>query len=439
MKKPIFSSIHLLALCLSLSACSSGKDSPSSGTPGNGNTNPPEAEELPGTPTNLMATPGDHQVTLSWEAPSAGGSAITHYEYQQSLTSDTFDENTWTLAPGAESARQVTVSGLTVATTYFFRVRAVNTQGTGIPSSEMEAIPYDASIPTPGQPTNLVVTSGDRQVTLSWVAPNAGASVITHYEYQYRAASASGTFGGTWTHVSGAGLTVTISGLMGAATYFFRVRAVNAQGAGTPSTEMEATAYDGLTPTPGVPRNLAATPGDRQVTLNWEAPSVGASVITRYEYQYSTTSNTFGGTWTNTSGTETTVSSLTGATTYYFRVRAVNAQGAGIPSSEMEATAYDGPTAEPGQPRNLAATPGDRQVILSWEAPSVGASVITHYEYQYSTTSSAFGGTWANTSGTGTTVTISSLTGATTYFFSGASRECTGGRDTFLRNGGHSL
>ena len=309
----------------------------------------------------------------------------------------------------------VTISGLTAATAYFFRVRAVNAQGVGIPSSEIEATAYDGLTPEPGAPTNLAVTSGDRQVTLSWEAPSVGASVITRYEYQY--STTTGAFGGTWVDTSGTGTTVTVSGLTGATTYFFRVRAVNAQGGGIPSSEIEATAYDGLTPTPGAPTNLAATSGDRQVTLSWEAPSAGASAITHYEYQYSTTRGAFDGTWADTSGTETTVtiSGLTGATTYFFRVRAVNAQGGGIPSSEIEATAYDGPTPEPGQPTNLAATSGDRQVTLNWEAPSAGASAITHYEYQYSTTRGAFDGTWTNTSGTGTTV--SGLTGATTYYF----------------------
>ena len=69
-------------------------------------------------------------MTLSWEAPSAGASAITHYEYQQSLTSDTFDD-TWTKVPSDETT--VTVSSLMGATTYFFRVRAVNAQGAGMP------------------------------------------------------------------------------------------------------------------------------------------------------------------------------------------------------------------------------------------------------------------------------------------------------------------
>ena len=147
MKKSIFLFILFIVLCLSLSACSSGKDSPSSGngTPGNGNTNPPEPGKPPGVPPRLTATPGDRQVTLSWEAPSAGASAITHYEYKQSLIShmgdlpeSPFDENTWTKVPSDETT--VTVLGLMGATTYFFRVRAVNAQGAGMPSTEIEAI-----------------------------------------------------------------------------------------------------------------------------------------------------------------------------------------------------------------------------------------------------------------------------------------------------------
>ena len=258
MKKLIF---LLIVLCLSLSACNSGKDSSSSGsgTPSNGNTNPPEPGKPPGVPPTLTATSGDLQVTLSWEAPSAGGSAITHYEYQQSLTSGTFDENTWTLVTGTGTTgtgTTVTVSGLTGATTYYFRVRAVNTQGAGTPSTEMEAAAYDGLTPEPGQPTNLETTSGDRQVKLSWEAPSAGASLITGYEYQYR--TTSGTFGDTWTNTSGTGTTFIVSGLTGATTYTFRVRAVNAQGGGMHS-EMSATPYDG-------PTNLGAVCNDPETT-----------------------------------------------------------------------------------------------------------------------------------------------------------------------------
>ena len=298
----------------------------------------------------------------------------------------------------------------------------MNAQGAGIPSTEMEAFAYDGLTPEPGVPTNLTPTSGDHQVTLNWNAPSTvGASAITHYEYQYRTTS-SGTFGNTWTNVSSTGTTATVSSLLGATSYTFRVRAVNAQGPGAPSTEMEAIAYDGPTPEPGAPTDLTPTSGDHQVTLNWNAPStVGASVITHYEYQYETTSGTFDNTWTNVPGTGTTatVSSLLGATSYTFRVRAVNAQGPGAPSTEMEAIAYDGPTPEPGVPPRLMATSGERQVTLNWEASSLGASEIIHYEYQYSTTSGTFGDTWTEVSNweSALEVTIESLIVGTTYHF----------------------
>ena len=160
---------------------------------------------------------------------------------------------------------------------------------------------------------------------------------------------------------------------------------------------MEATAYDGPTPTPGVPTNLAATPGDSQVTLSWEAPSTGASAITGYEYQYSTTtvvlSAAHGPTVTGT-GTTVTVSSLTGATTYFFRVRAVNAQRGR--DTFLRNGGHSLRWANPDAGSNHKSGghfPGDGQVTLNWVAPSVGASVITHYEYQYSTTSRTFDAT----------------------------------------------
>ena len=110
--------------------------------------------------------------------------------------------------------------------------------------------------------------------------------------------SDTGTSG---TGTSGTGTSGTVPNLIGGTSYTFRVRAVNAQGHGTPSTEIEATPYDGeSTPEPGAPKDLRAIPGDRQVTLNWKAPShTGTSTITGYEYQYKTTGSAFDNTWTS--------------------------------------------------------------------------------------------------------------------------------------------
>ena len=420
--------LSIVVCCLFLSACekySSVKERGSdSGKPGN--EEPGKSPNKPGAPTSLAVASGDHEVTLSWEAPSAiGSSAITHYEYQKRTSDGAFDD-TWEVIPGGESVREYLVSSLNGATTYSFRVRAENSVGEGPPSEEIEGTAYDGPTAEPGKPTSLTAISGNLQVTLSWEIPGAlGASSITHYEYQKR--TSDGAFDNTWEVIPG-GESVReylVSSLNGATTYSFRVRAENGAGEGPPSEEIEGTAYDGPTAEPGAPTNLAATPGDHQVRLNWEAPSaLGASAITHYEYQKRTSDGAFDNTWEVIPGGESvrahTVSSLTGGTTYSFRVRAENGAGEGPPSEEIEGTAYDGPTAEPGAPRDLAATPGDHRVTLNWEAPSaLGASAITHYEYQKRTSDGAFDNTWEVIPG-GESVReylVSSLTGGTTYFF----------------------
>ena len=80
----------------------------------------------PGPPTDLVTTPGNQQVTLSWRAPSDdGGEPITHYVA--------------TATPGgatctATAATTCTVTGLTNGTPYTIAVVAVNAVGSGTPA-----------------------------------------------------------------------------------------------------------------------------------------------------------------------------------------------------------------------------------------------------------------------------------------------------------------
>ena len=76
---------------------------------------------VPGVPGSLSVLPGDAQVSLSWSAPSNGGSAILYYHIDME---------------GPTTAKQVsgtsyTWTGLTNGTTYRFAVRACNAVGCG--------------------------------------------------------------------------------------------------------------------------------------------------------------------------------------------------------------------------------------------------------------------------------------------------------------------
>ena len=85
------------------------------------------------------------------------------------------------------------------------------------------------------------------------------------------------------------------------------------------------------------------------------------------------------GDWTDVPGsseetTSHTVTGLTNSTEYWFRVRAVNASGAGPASDTVSAT----PIPPPAKPTGLSAAPGNARALLRWDDP--GDSSITKYQ-----------------------------------------------------------
>jgi len=81
----------------------------------------------PGSPTSVVGSSGDAQISLVWSAPSSnGGSLITDYVVQYSSNTGT----TWsTFADGTSTTTTATVTGLTNGSAYLFRVSAVNSVG----------------------------------------------------------------------------------------------------------------------------------------------------------------------------------------------------------------------------------------------------------------------------------------------------------------------
>ncbi len=120
------------------------------------------------------------------------------------------------------------------------------------------------------------------------------------------------------------------------------------------------------------PTNLAATAGNAQVTLNWQAPSSnGGSSITNYKIYRGTSSN--GETLLATIGIMLTYTdtAVTNGVTYYYQVSAMNAAGEGPRSSEASAT--PSPPPPPPPDFGISATPAS----LSIHIGSSGTSTIT--------------------------------------------------------------
>ncbi len=102
----------------------------------------------PAKPAGLAATPGDAQVTLSWNDPS--DASITSYEYQQTTGGTTSE---WAAISGSDAETTThAVTGLTNDVSYSFAVRAVNRAGAGPSSDAVSATPAAAPAQPPEKP-----------------------------------------------------------------------------------------------------------------------------------------------------------------------------------------------------------------------------------------------------------------------------------------------
>jgi len=243
---------------------------------------------------------------------------------------------TWTTASSSVTDVSYAVIGLTAATSYDFQVTAVNAAGAGTPSASVSTT---TTASPPGQVTGLTAgTATASSVPLTWTAPGTGGAVAT-YTVQYRLSG-----GATWTTASSSvtGVSYTVTGLNSSTAYDFQVIAVNAAGSGTPSSSITASTAIAA---PGQVSGLAVgTATSTSVPLSWTAPATGGAVAT-YTVQYRISG---GSTWTTASSSVTgvtyTVTGLAGATAYEFQVFAVNAGGAGTPSSTVAASTLAAPS-----------------------------------------------------------------------------------------------
>jgi len=221
-------------------------------------------------------------------------------------------------------------------------------------NEDVFGVPY--TFPT--APRNLVATSGDNRITLSWNPPlsNGGSTIVFHKIYR-------GTSSGTETYYADASRldsSFVDTSVVGGVTYYYTVKAVNAAGESPASNEVFATVRG----SPSAPLTLIAIPGSRKVTLTWTPPlSDGGSPITSYQI------------WRGTSpGGETFLVSVSGSAIsatdwwptpgvmYYYKIRAVNAMGPGPFSNEASSIASS--SMPPSPPGNDPGIPGIGIVAL---------------------------------------------------------------------------
>ena len=293
-------------------------------------------------------------------------------------------------------------TGLTVNTTYYYRVRATNAGGDSPYSDEVSATTLDA-IPT--APSGLTATAvSTSQINISWTD---NSSNETGFKIERKIGS-----GGTYAEITTVGANVASyndTGLSGATTYYYRVRATNAIGDSSYSNEANATTSTAI---PAAPSGLTATAASSsQINLAWTDNS---SNETGFKIERKTGA---GGTYSQIATVAAGVvaysdTALVVNTTYYYRVRATNAGGDSAYSNEANATTLD---VIPPAPSGLVATTVSvSQINLSWTSNSANE---TGFKIERKT---GAGGTYAQIATVGAGVVVyndSGLASNTTYFY----------------------
>ncbi|XP_010583058.1 PREDICTED: immunoglobulin-like and fibronectin type III domain-containing protein 1 [Haliaeetus leucocephalus] len=274
-----------------------------------------------------------NNITIQWKPPKDdGGKPVQRYIVERQQVG----KNDWvTLGETPRSCTTFTTNKVEQDMSYYFRVRAVNAEGTSdaLESDEVKAV----GKASPGAPDPPEIVSASRDtITICWKAPRkTGSSRIVGYIVQKRK---KGTM--TWLPVNNVPIAdkkLKMTNLKKGLQYEFRVAAVNAAGIGDASEPSQPVfARDSTSQV----QDLKVSSSDStSVTLTWRRPEAkDGSDVKGYEVEMRS-SNSLN--WTKCNNlpiemTTYTVKGLQAKEIYFLRVRALNDSGPGE-AAELEA------------------------------------------------------------------------------------------------------
>ena len=315
------------------------------------------------TVTNVAAT----GLTLSWTAVTGATGYTLQYSTNGGTTwanvgTGTGGVRTTTASLGATST-SAAILGLTAGTSYSFQLRANNSTWSN---------PANVAT-TPGVPT--VTSTG---VSASGFTLNFAVAGATSY-------NVTDATGGTAVTTNQTTSTLTVNATPGTSYGPYTVQACDNNAT---TCSASSTAVTVITPPVAPAAPTAASVAATTLTLNWSA----AAGATSYNVQRATNAGFTTGV-TNialgVTGTSQAVTGLTGNTSYYFRVQAVNGANTvsgtasavvlTTPSTPTGVTAVNGTTGAPitGGLRWTAPAGGAASYLVSWSGPVSGSATTT--------------------------------------------------------------
>ena len=336
--------------------------------------------------------------TLIWNGVAGAATYRLQVSTSNAFATTIYDDSTRTVASQA-------ISGLTVGTTYYWRVNAKNAAGTSgysiiwsfttvtVPAAPVLVVPVDAAVNQPTNPT-LIWNGVPGAATYRLQVSTGNTFATTVYDDSTRTTTSQ-----------------SISGLTIGTTYYWRVNTKNAAGTSNYSTVWSFTTIVVPTaPSLVTPLN-AAINQPANPTLVWNAVAGAAT----YRLQVST-SNTFGTTVYNDStrtNTSQSISGLAAGTTYYWRLNAKNVAGTSGYSAVWSFTTATVPSAPTlVSPLNAAVSQPVNPTLI-WN----GVPDADTYRLQVSTVNTFATTVYDDSTRVNTSQALSGLTVGTTYYW----------------------
>ena len=333
-----------------------------------------DIEPIPSVPTApAVSIVSSSQLDISWSSASGATSYSLHYQVGDGAFSEVY----------AGTATSFSHTGLSSNTTYIYKLKAVNEQGSSEFSEESGST---TDLETPVRPTASVLSAS--QLNILWNSVDGATG------YVLMAKAEAGTYEAVFTGVD---TTFKHTGLTGNTTYYYKVKATKAGGE---SAFSHIVSQKTDLPSPTTPEITIIS--SSQLDIKWSSVDAATSYVLQ--------SKTDGGTFADVySGSDTAYShiGLQSNTIYHYQVKALNATETSVYSADaMSNTDLATPT---GQTLVVVSS---SQIDVSWSSVS-GA---TGYVLEYKTSTGSYAGV-SGYDGTSTSFSHTGLAANATYFY----------------------
>ena len=305
-------------------------------------------------PTVTGGNDAQGRPTLTWKAVSGAAK----YEVYRARSKD----GTYTKYSTTTGTAYTNSSYLTSGATYYYKVRALDANGNAGPYSAVVSVTCRLKLTAPS------VTGGNDaqgRPTLKWNAVTGAAK----YEV-YRARSLNGDYV-KYSTVTGTSYTNT-SYLANGTTYYYKVRALGSDGTAGPYSTPVSVTYKAPF---GAPLVTGSKDSQGRPALKWDKVTDAA----KYEvYRARSKDGTYSLMSTQSATGYTNTSYLANGTTYYYKVRALKANGTASAYSSVVTITY-GTVSTPAAPAMRSAKADSAGITVSWDT---AANAVTYNVYR---------------------------------------------------------